>query len=367
MASSRVLIVGAGAVGLFCGRALARRGARVCVLTAGFSSREDPHAASWAAAGMLGAFSEIVADPSLAHPLAGDLGIAALAAWDRYVAAFDHEPPLRRTGAWICGETPARAGRLARVVAQAHAASRTLDLFEGEALRRAAPDLAQNVEAALWAPDEGVIDIPAAFGALHAEIGAAGGEVREGVTVESVESGGARLSGGEYMVGDVVVLAPGLAAAGALAAAAPALSRLGPAKGQMLAVGMRLSATIRGDGIYAAPRGDDAVIGATMETGRADHAVDPAVTAHLHARAASLVPALAGAPVRRVWAGVRPMSPDWAPLIGWENGLLLAAGHSRNGWLLAPLTGEIIAAYVFGEPIAPLWAAFRPDRFGSPP
>jgi glycine oxidase len=63
-------------------------------------------------------------------------------------------------------------------------------------------------------------------------------------------------------------------------------------------------------------------------------------------------------------AGVRPMSPDWSPQIGPDTqGVLIADGHARNGWLLAPLTGAMIAAYVFDDPIAPLWAAFTPQRF----
>jgi glycine oxidase len=43
--------------------------------------------------------------------------------------------------------------------------------------------------------------------------------------------------------------------------------------------------------------------------------------------------------------------------------LLVAAGHSRNGWLLAPITAEIITAYVFGAEIPTEWAALSPARF----
>src|SRR5262249_30830915 len=65
-------------------------------------------------------------------------------------------------------------------------------------------------------------------------------------------------------------------------------------------------------------------------------------------------------------AGVRPMSPDWSPMIGRSGpeGVFVAAGHSRNGWLLAPITAEIIVAHVFGEDLPELWRAFSPDRFG---
>jgi glycine/D-amino acid oxidase-like deaminating enzyme len=50
-------------------------------------------------------------------------------------------------------------------------------------------------------------------------------------------------------------------------------------------------------------------------------------------------------------------------LIGRSNGILVAAGHSRNGWVLAPITAEIITAYVFGAELSPAWAALSPQRF----
>ena len=66
-------------------------------------------------------------------------------------------------------------------------------------------------------------------------------------------------------------------------------------------------------------------------------------------------------------AGVRPMSPDGAPLIGPNGpaGCFIAAGHGRNGWLLANVTADIITDYVFERPIDPLAASFKPDRFDT--
>ena len=59
------------------------------------------------------------------------------------------------------------------------------------------------------------------------------------------------------------------------------------------------------------------------------------------------------------------MSPDSWPMIGPSGDVLIAAGHSRNGWLLAPITAEIITAYVMGADIPAEWAALSPDRFGN--
>ncbi|MEL6475621.1 MAG: FAD-dependent oxidoreductase, partial [Pseudomonadota bacterium] len=71
------------------------------------------------------------------------------------------------------------------------------------------------------------------------------------------------------------------------------------------------------------------------------------------------------APVIETWAGVRPGTPDHAPLIGPSSvaGIHLAAGHYRNGILLAPITAEIVARQIYGEAPHPLAADFAPARF----
>jgi glycine oxidase len=107
-------------------------------------------------------------------------------------------------------------------------------------------------------------------------------------------------------------------------------------------------------------RAGSVIIGATMEPGLMDLAADQDVAEVLAARARAHLPALASAPITRSWAGVRPMSADWAPRIGRAEGLVIACGHSRNGWLLAPITAEIVCASVFGDDVPSLWAEFAP-------
>jgi glycine oxidase len=66
-------------------------------------------------------------------------------------------------------------------------------------------------------------------------------------------------------------------------------------------------------------------------------------------------------------AGVRPGTPDNAPLIGVSelDGLLLATGHFRNGILLAPATAEVVAATLAGEEPDIDTSPFSPTRFGA--
>jgi glycine oxidase len=64
-------------------------------------------------------------------------------------------------------------------------------------------------------------------------------------------------------------------------------------------------------------------------------------------------------------AGLRPGTPDNAPVVGPGelDGLIWATGHWRNGVLLAPLTGEVVAGLLAGEPLPDEVAALSPDRF----
>ena len=64
------------------------------------------------------------------------------------------------------------------------------------------------------------------------------------------------------------------------------------------------------------------------------------------------------------WAGLRPVTPDGLPAIGFvEDGLVAATGHFRNGILLAPITARIVADLVLGRPSHPVLSLVDPRRF----
>jgi glycine oxidase len=80
------------------------------------------------------------------------------------------------------------------------------------------------------------------------------------------------------------------------------------------------------------------------------------------------VPALADAEFLEVRVGLRPGTLDDRPIVGASHcmkGLIYAAGHFRNGALLAPLTADAVADLVAGTPLDPVWAPFSPQRFGT--
>jgi glycine/D-amino acid oxidase-like deaminating enzyme len=79
-----------------------------------------------------------------------------------------------------------------------------------------------------------------------------------------------------------------------------------------------------------------------------------------------ICPSLSRSKETRSWAGLRPVTPDMLPILGPDpehQSLIYACGHSRNGVLMAPLTGDLIADLVTGTPLSLDLSQFRPDRF----
>jgi len=106
------------------------------------------------------------------------------------------------------------------------------------------------------------------------------------------------------------------------------------------------------------------LVGSTTEARGFDTAVrhDDLVT--LAKGAVRAVPALAGATLKRTWAGLRPGTPDELPILGPAAevpNLFYAAGGFRTGIVAAPLAGELVAASIVGEappfPIGPFLAS----------
>lgn len=117
---------------------------------------------------------------------------------------------------------------------------------------------------------------------------------------------------------------------------------------------------------YLVPkRNGEIYIGATQIENTFDKNVTPGGIATLVERAFHLVPSIKDASWERVWAGVRPQTGDGLPYIGehpFKKGLFIAAGHYRNGILLSPATGKLVADLLEGRPNENLLSAFRLDR-----
>jgi glycine oxidase len=126
---------------------------------------------------------------------------------------------------------------------------------------------------------------------------------------------------------------------------------------------------------YLVPRGDGRyVLGATTEERGFDVATTAWAVHDLLRDGAELVPGLLDLQIAETLAGLRPTTPDALPAVGpaaGVDGLWWATGHHRNGVLLAPLTGRLLADALAGAPASPddarIAALVDPRRFAGGP
>jgi glycine oxidase len=103
---------------------------------------------------------------------------------------------------------------------------------------------------------------------------------------------------------------------------------------------------------YLVPKQNGEIyIGATMIEDTFDKKVTTGGIATLIESATKIIPQIKDAALERVWSGIRPQTGDGIPYIGehprWK-GLFVAAGHFRNGILLSPMTGKLVADLLVG-------------------
>ncbi|MBQ1048839.1 glycine oxidase ThiO [Micromonospora sp. C51] len=126
-----------------------------------------------------------------------------------------------------------------------------------------------------------------------------------------------------------------------------------------------------GEHVYLVPRDSgEVVVGATVEE-RSDLDVSAGAVLRLLRAAVDLLPEIAEYDLVEALAGLRPGTPDNAPILGPLPGhpdVLVATGHHRHGIVLTPITADLITDLVTGEGNSDaLLAPFRPDRFAEPP
>ena len=333
-ATSRVTVIGGGVVGWATALELSRAGLRVELVAGG----PEP-SASAAAAGMLAPASEALLD---------GMDKAAAAALLRARARWD---------VWA----PRLGLRLDTHGALHLAAAQVLDAREASAARLGLR--AVRRDGGLWLPEDALLEPAAALRTLSAAAVEAGVVARPG----RVEVRDGLLHRTASPLEGEVVVAAGWGSA-ALADAAPELGALRPIKGQLLRIAAPpgRGPTLRTADAYLAPGSHGWTVGATMEPGRVDLAVDPAASQRLRDAASRVRPELeVGEALPAV--GIRAATPDGLPLVGRSrSGPWLASGMRRNGWLLAPLVAEGIAALLTGRDPAAVLAgqaeAWSPAR-----
>jgi glycine oxidase len=187
---------------------------------------------------------------------------------------------------------------------------------------------------------------------------------------------GALLADGTEVTAGRTVLAAGSESGRIAGLPDEVLPPIRPVKGQILRLRVPavhapfLSRTVRavvhGSHVYLVPRDNgELVLGATSEEFGWDTTVTAGGVYELLRDAHELVPGITELPLTETLAGLRPASPDNAPLLGATtlDGLLLATGHHRNGVLLTPVTGDIMAEVLTTGELPEFALPFAAGRF----
>jgi len=370
-----VAVVGGGVIGLAVAWRAAARGLRVTVLERG----EPGAGTSRVAAGMIAPISEARhSEQPLLH-----LGLASARAYPEFVAELievsGHDPGYLACGTIAAARDNDEAEALDRELALRQRLGLPVRRLLASEARRLEPSLVPALRLGLEVPDDHAIDPRKLTAALAGAAKRTGVQLSAGVEAASlkVTKGdaveGVRLSTGEVVTTDQVVIAAGVWCGSLHGIPDDARVPIRPVKGQILrlhdpAGAGLLSRALRMHVGYVVPRGDGRyVLGATTEERGFDTTVTAGPMFELLRDAIELLPGFNELVIDELSAGLRPSTPDNAPALGPSviDGLHWATGHYRHGILLTPITAEIVARGLAGERLPDLAAAFTPTRFAS--
>jgi glycine oxidase len=363
-----VVVIGAGLIGLAVAFELAERGAAVRVVDRSVPAR----AASWAAAGMLAPYTEGVRNQALLRLCAASLQEYP-AFVERVVRASGIDPRLHLDGVVHAAFDDAHFEQLWR---HAHALQ-TQGVWCGVLYREgvlvAEPWIGASVVGGILIGGEGCVDNRLLGRALLAACETHGVRIEANSTVV-VQCDRRRMLGIHtdrgFTSSRAAINACGAWAARVQGVPPQCVPPVEPVKGQMFALNAPAELVRRPTWVpdaYFVPRDDRRVlVGATVERVGYDGRVTAQGLHRLLDAALVAAPSLADFAVTETWAGLRPGTPDGLPFLGPTplEGLFVAAGHFRNGVLLAPATARLIADAVEGRAPSEL-ADFSLDRVGT--
>jgi glycine oxidase len=322
--------------------------------------------ASHVAAGMLAPVAE--AEFGESGRLSLELGVRSAQMWPDFADALEQvsgvDVSLRQTGTLIVARDEDEARELERQIAfRDFLGLHTIRMRPSQA-RELEPALAPTVRLALQAPEDHSVDPRLVLAALRRACDLQGVCISEQSPVAGLEVDrprgrvtGVKLIDGRFMSSGAVVVASG--AWSSLLSGLEPDERVAvrPVKGQILRLrdpagpGM-LTGVVRYQGGYLVPRSDGRyVLGASMEERGFELERSAGVVHDLLRDAQELVPGVAELHIDEINVGLRPGTPDNAPLIGRGKlaGLCWATGHHRNGILLTPLTADLVAGALTGS------------------
>ncbi|MGW0512329.1 glycine oxidase ThiO [Streptomyces olivaceoviridis] len=375
--TSDVLVIGGGIIGLVTAWRAAQRGLATAVV-----DPEPGGGAAQVAAGMLAAVTELHygEETLLALNLESARRYPAFAA--ELSELTGHDLGYRRCGTLAVALDADDRAHLRELHALQQRSGLASEWLSGRECRRLEPMLAPGVRGGLRVDGDHQIDPRRLAAALVAACERAGVVFHrawaERLDVARDRAAGVTTADGTALRADRVVLAAGSLSGRLAGVPDELLPPVRPVKGQVLRLTVprryapflsrTVRAVVRGGQVYLVPRENgELVVGATSEELGWDTTVTAGGVYELLRDAHELVPGITELPLTETRAGLRPGSPDNAPLLGPSGlaGLLLATGHYRNGVLLTPVTGDVLAhALVTGE-LPQEARPFTPRRFGA--
>lgn len=371
--SADAVVIGGGVIGLSIARALALRGAGdICLIERASLGQE----ASFAAAGMLAPQAEANTRddfftlacssrdlyPNFAESLRAETGIDI---------EFD------TTGTLYLALTYHDLAEIEKRFEWQSAAGLPVEKLTPSQLHELEPNLNENALGALRFPLDAQVENRRLLSALTSSVAKLGVEIITETSIESVKTErdqirGVETSRGFIDCGKVVVAAgtwSGFIPITQPSTRKPAL-KIEPVRGQMVSLDARPQLTrhvIYSPRGYIVPRQDGRLLaGSTSEYAGFAKQVTAGGISTILANAQEIAPKISNLPIVDTWAGLRPRAPDNLPVLGpcdEIGGLFYATGHYRNGILLAPVTGELIAEAVVDGVVSPLLGPFSPNRF----
>jgi len=369
-----VLIIGTGVIGLSLARSLRKRGIRkITILEGGEAVGRE---ASFAAAGILAPQAEADrADeifrfcndsnklyPQFAAELFDETGI---------------DIELDRSGTLYLAFEETDVEEIRKRFKWQKKAGLTVERLSAEEVRKAEPFVSPGVREALYFPNDWQVENRRLMAALERfsrlnDIRIVTGAMVKNLLVENGKIIGAETNGEKFFAEAVVLATGAWTSLIKIAENALPLVKIAPIRGQMLSfktvkrLFFRVVYSPRG---YLVPRRDGRILaGATVENTGFDKSVTAEGVNFVSQAAFEIAPNLVKLEISDKWAGLRPFAADGLPVLGAVpeiKNLFVATAHYRNGILLAPKTGEILADIIVDNRKSEYLEAFGPRRFAA--
>jgi len=351
---NKIIIIGAGIIGMLTARLLIKAGVSVTIIEQGYAGKES----SWAGGGII----------SPLYPWRYSDPVTHLAQWGQ-----THYPELLEEIRLNSGIDPEyiQSGllyldiedELQEALEWEKKHDYAFEPVSGEALKTIEPGLDFSSFAAnkqgWFTSSIGQVRNPRLVRALREDL------LRLGVIIEQQTQAISFITQGEQLKGvltdrgsfyaDQVVVAGGAWSARLLEQWLKA-PKIAPVKGQMIVFKAEpgvVSRIVLSKGRYVIPRKDGRVVlGSTLEFNDFDKTTTDDVLHELMQEAYRIIPALRHYPVEKQWAGLRPGSIDGVPYIGEHpelKNLYLNAGHFRNGVVIGLASCQLLVDQLLGQ------------------